>query len=160
MPLINQFGLTFNCGFCHTLLYKCLYTSKKSSKTDKEEQGEGCQESSYEQPNSDGGCPNAEESNELGRTQGGYNGHCAVGDLRRQMTGISNIRHLRHDSQRCDCAIKSFGQQTSREMTCYMGLNNTNMLSARNQILYQVKLNTRAQKRIGSGQKAPITSTF
>ena len=78
------------------------------------------------------------------------------------MTGISNIRHLRHDSRRCDCAIKSFGRQTffSQEMTCYMGLNNTNMLSARNQILYQVKLNARAQKRIGSGQKASITSTF
>ena len=40
---------------------------------------------------------------------GGYHGHCAVGDLRRQMTGISNICHLRHDLRRCDCAIKSFG---------------------------------------------------
>ena len=29
-------------------------------------------------------------------TQGGYNGHCAVGDFRRQMAGILNISHLRH----------------------------------------------------------------
>ena len=35
------------------------------------------------------------------------------------MTGISNICHLRHDLQQCDCTIKSFGRQTSREMTCY-----------------------------------------
>ena len=46
-----------------------LHTSKKSSKTDnKEELGEGCQESLCEQPNSDGGRPNPEESNELGRS--------------------------------------------------------------------------------------------
>ena len=44
----------------------------------------------------------------LETTQGGYNGHCTVGDLRRQMTGISNICHLRHDLRPCDCAIKSF----------------------------------------------------
>ena len=55
-------------------------------------------------------------------TQDGYNGHCAVGDLRRQMAGISNICHLRHDSRQCDCTIKSFGRQTSREMTCFMEL--------------------------------------
>ena len=76
------------------------------------------------------------------------------------MTGISNICHLRHDSRQCDCVIKSFGRQTSREMTCYMELSNTDMLSAHNQILFQVKLNACAQKRIGSGQKAPITLTI
>ena len=37
------------------------------------------------------------------------------------MTGISNICHLRHDLQQCDCAIKSFRQQTLGEMTCYFG---------------------------------------
>ena len=45
--------------------------------------------------------------------QGGYNGHRAVGDLRRQMAGISNICHLHHESWQCDCAITSFRQQTS-----------------------------------------------
>ena len=46
----------------------------------------------------------------------------AVGDLRRQMAGISNIRHLLHGSQQCDRTIKLFGQQTSQEMTCFMEL--------------------------------------
>ena len=69
MPLVNQFGLTFNCGFCRTFIYECLYTSKKSSKTDdKEELREGRQESSCEQPNSDGGRPNPEESNKSGHS--------------------------------------------------------------------------------------------
>ena len=57
-----------------------------------------------------------------GHVSHAYNGHCSVGDLRRQITGISNICHLRHDSWQCDCAIKSFGRQTSREMTCYREL--------------------------------------
>ena len=42
-------------------------------------------------------------------TQGGYNEQRTVGDLRRQMAGISNICHLRHDLRQCDRAIKSFG---------------------------------------------------
>ena len=68
MPLVNQFGLTFNCVFFRTFVYECLYTSKKSSKTDNKEKLGGCQESSCEQPNSDGGRPNPEESNESGHS--------------------------------------------------------------------------------------------
>ena len=70
MPLVNQFGLTFNCGFCRTFVYECLYTSKKSLKTDNKEKLRGHQESSCEQPSSNGVHPNAEEPNE--------SGHCKI----------------------------------------------------------------------------------
>ena len=68
MPFVNQFGLTFNCGFCRKFIYECLYTSKSSKTDDKEELREGCQESSCKQPNSDGGRPNPKEFNESGRS--------------------------------------------------------------------------------------------
>ena len=42
-------------------------------------------------------------------TQGGYNGHCTVGDLRQQMAGIFNICHFHHGSRQCNCTIKLFG---------------------------------------------------
>ena len=33
------------------------------------------------------------------------------------MAGISNICHLPYDSRQCDSVIKSFGRQTSREIS-------------------------------------------
>ena len=53
MPLVNQFGLTFNCGFCRTFVHECLYTGKKSSKNDKKEVEKGRQEPSRNQSSGD-----------------------------------------------------------------------------------------------------------
>ena len=45
---------------------------------------------------------------QVGFSQGSYNGHLYLGDLRRLMNGMLNIYRLRHGSRRFDCAINSF----------------------------------------------------